>query len=417
MVGVRARAILPSARVAVGLGSALTACGALVVPIGYFEHDGAAPESGADASAGSADGGPATLSAADGSAASDGSLDASCTAGQMLCGATCVDLQTDPANCGRCGHDCCGGACDGGACQVLILAQSTPPCGKPAVDDSFVTWASGGTSADGAILRVPKRGGAPFTLAPHQSTPWAVAVDADFAYWVTNGNSGDGGVFKVPLDGGAVVAVVPSGEQGASDILLDDVAVYWDDYATGLIRKVNLDGTNLITLAGPSQGVSSPLNMASDTGNVYWPSRFAHTIQKVRKDGSGAVTLAGATDPYGVAVDSSFVYWANYRDSTIAKAPLSGGDGGAIPVATSFSSPTAGANGIVIDQANVFWAIDGPPYGPGPEGYLMVAPIVASGGLGRVYATSPYPYWPTLDSSCLYWTDQTDGALRVVAKP
>src|SRR5262245_60898130 len=37
--------------------------------------------------------------------------------GQTLCGADCVNLQTDEANCGTCGYECGAGAsCDGGRC-------------------------------------------------------------------------------------------------------------------------------------------------------------------------------------------------------------------------------------------------------------------------------------------------------------
>jgi hypothetical protein len=211
-----------------------------------------------------------------------------------------------------------------------------------------------------------------------------------------------------------VTTLVASGEQGPSYVMVDSQAVYWDDYSAGLIRKVNLDGTGLTTLAGPAQGVETPLNMAMNPTNVYWPSRFARTIQTVAKNGTGADTLVtGASDPYAVAVDSSFVYWSNYADSTIAKAPLGGG--AAIAVATSFSTPTAGGLAIAVDRANVYWTIQGPPFGPG--GQVMFTPIGATGGQGTTLATSPDATWLTTDAACVYWVDRTDGNVRAVAKP
>jgi len=56
---------------------------------------------------------------------------ATCASGQICCGAacvdsascptccdsnTCVDLSSDPANCGACGHACGGGTCVNGSC-------------------------------------------------------------------------------------------------------------------------------------------------------------------------------------------------------------------------------------------------------------------------------------------------------------
>jgi hypothetical protein len=53
--------------------------------------------------------------------------DKHCTAGQRCCAGACVDLQTDPKNCGRCGNDCstchsCGGECCAGVCGLCFAA-------------------------------------------------------------------------------------------------------------------------------------------------------------------------------------------------------------------------------------------------------------------------------------------------------
>jgi len=56
-----------------------------------------------------------------------------CDAPKTLCGTTCVDLATDPANCGSCGNPCVSGACQNRECCV------TGTCGSltcPATADS-----------------------------------------------------------------------------------------------------------------------------------------------------------------------------------------------------------------------------------------------------------------------------------------
>jgi hypothetical protein len=51
-----------------------------------------------------------------------------CTCTLSTCGGSCVDLQSDAANCGTCGHDCIGGTCSEGICQPFVLAS--PPVGS-----------------------------------------------------------------------------------------------------------------------------------------------------------------------------------------------------------------------------------------------------------------------------------------------
>ncbi len=55
--------------------------------------------------------------------AGDGSEHALCDPGQSACGEACVDLTTDPASCGACGHDCGGGTCAARKCQPVEVAD------------------------------------------------------------------------------------------------------------------------------------------------------------------------------------------------------------------------------------------------------------------------------------------------------
>lgn len=61
-----------------------------------------------------------------------------CTTGRMCCGGSCVNLQNDPFNCGKCGNICqaptafCNnGACQSPTCQANVLcAANTTCCGN-----------------------------------------------------------------------------------------------------------------------------------------------------------------------------------------------------------------------------------------------------------------------------------------------
>ena len=63
-----------------------------------------------------------------------GDAAAQCLEGQSRCGTRCVDRQTDPANCGVCGHACR----DGMACFMATCVSGCPlgttSCGAACVD-------------------------------------------------------------------------------------------------------------------------------------------------------------------------------------------------------------------------------------------------------------------------------------------
>ena len=57
-----------------------------------------------------------------------------CPTGQTRCGAVCVNLQSDPRNCGACGHACAvGQVCSAGMCQLVCPTGQTR-CGAVCVN-------------------------------------------------------------------------------------------------------------------------------------------------------------------------------------------------------------------------------------------------------------------------------------------
>ena len=48
---------------------------------------------------------------------------------ETSCNGACVNEQTDPNNCGACGHSCLGGACSAGQCQPVVIVVSNAPQG------------------------------------------------------------------------------------------------------------------------------------------------------------------------------------------------------------------------------------------------------------------------------------------------
>src|ERR687893_1353134 len=58
-----------------------------------------------------------------------------CPAGQGCCNRTCVDLQSDPNNCGSCGNSCPEGVpCTNGGCVVCVQPEFPDNCNGECVD-------------------------------------------------------------------------------------------------------------------------------------------------------------------------------------------------------------------------------------------------------------------------------------------
>jgi len=111
-----------------------------------------------------------------------------------------VDLTSDSANCGQCGHSCCGGACGSGTCGVYdsgILANNY------AVDANNIYWSQGGN-----LNQQPRTGGATISLATNQpGFIGGVAVQGSNVFWTTDGDAqipAFPGVFSKPIGGGTL---------------------------------------------------------------------------------------------------------------------------------------------------------------------------------------------------------------------
>jgi hypothetical protein len=122
------------------------------------------------------------------------------------------------------------------------------------------------------------------------------------------------------------------------------------------VGRANLDGT------GANQsfvnGATGPVGVAVDGSFIYWANTFgsASTIGRASLDGTGVNQsfISGATAPCGVAVDGSYVYWANNGSNSIGRANLDGSG-----VNQSFITGATSPCGVAVDGAYVYWANEG----------------------------------------------------------
>jgi virginiamycin B lyase len=143
--------------------------------------------------------------------------------------------------------------------------------------------------------------------------------------------------------------------QRAIGVAVDATQIYWADPQLGTIGRADLTGEN----ADPgfistgqtkceievSPGVfetreeeSYPRYVAVDAKYVYWthtgcsdefgPIKDTGTIGRANIDGTPASIepefITGASDPQGIAVNATYIYWANTRSRTIGRATIEG---------------------------------------------------------------------------------------------
>ena len=74
-------------------------------------------------------------------------------------------------------------------------------------------------------------------------------------------------------------------------------------------------------------GASVPYGVAVDSGHIYWANSFIpEGIGRANLDGTGVNPsfIFSPNTPVGVAVDSGHIYWANAVSTTIGRANLDG---------------------------------------------------------------------------------------------
>jgi hypothetical protein len=321
---------------------------------------------------------------------SGGACAIQCAANHADCNGANADgceaaLESDPKNCGACGHDCRGGACAGFLCVPNVISSVAQGPRGIALFGDRVFW----TSVElGKVLSAPKAGGGQLTHAT-VSTPRGIAADgtgvyfaqgaldgtvswADLSGWSTQAISSfvqyPEGVaidtsdvyfsagphlWRVPKIGGSMKALLEL-ESVARPVAVDGTHVYFaEDKADGRVGRVPKGGGAWQLLAS---GQQRPGAVALDADNVYWvnSSVSAPAVLAMPKAGGAQTALgSGHVRPAGIALDATHVYWTDKGAGTVRKVPVGGG----APVYVAMGQ--AGAWQIAVDSAFVYWLNDG----------------------------------------------------------
>jgi hypothetical protein len=319
----------------------------------------------------------------------DGGVDA--RVGDSAEEASCdADVATDPANCGRCGHDCLGGGCTGGACEPVLLYSGNTPTSIVVDGPTLFVTVNSSDAPFGFVLRCSTTDcAADYTMfATDQLNPWFAVQQGGSIYWADF--AGDdasveaGSVAGCPTDGGCpeagAVVYTPKGAGfDASD-------------ATGV-------GVTL-------------LGLAADSTYLYWAAGFGDdgaVFRCVPSECAATLARLGTTFgvPFALAVDPSYLFWIDIGPNEVVRCALPAcGGGPEIFTDIALSGLKLDISGLAIHGGNVYWT-----QGVG-EGGVFQCPTTGCGAGPKVIAKGQaYPIFIAVDDSGIYWSNYSEGTV------
>ena len=134
--------------------------------------------------------------------------------------------------------------------------------------------------------------------------------------------------------------------------------IYWTNIALGtdMIGRMNPKTQNINQSFINTNDVG--FGVAVDSSHIYWTNTNYETVGRADLDGQNVdqnfIVLTGqSVGLYGLAVDSNYLYWADINNS-IGRAELDGQN-----VNLTFISGCQQPRGVAVDRSHVYWANDG----------------------------------------------------------
>jgi hypothetical protein len=322
-----------------------------------------------------------------------------CPGGTANCNGTCVDLTTDKNNCGVC-NNYCSTTCSGGEC--LVSLASNTPCGSSGSGAIAINGIKAYIAGNSNIYAVSLSGGGAVGLANNypQNSPTGIAIDGSYVYWT---NFQTGTVMRVDLNGSTAPLQLSSGQTYPSAMAIDGTYLYWVNYnSPGAVMKMLLSSQAVSSLAS---GINGPAGIAVDSAYAYVGLASDDYVISVQlSNGSIAQLTTFQNNPSAIAIDSSNVYFTNDAINGDAHQVAKNANKSAgVSLGPSASPP----GGIATDGTNVYWVGNDNVY---------KCPVGAVGGCKVFVPNQTRAAYVAVDSTSVYWTDcpGTTGSLMSI---
>ncbi|MDI1475003.1 EB domain-containing protein [Polyangium sp. y55x31] len=313
---------------------------------------------------------------------------------EEVCAAVGEECRTSAACCG--GGQCIAGVCAAPLCKPgdapVVLVSGPERISGLLADGDHVYFAHYG--ATGAVLRLPKAGGAIETIVPSASWTESLVADASSLYFM------DGDQIMRASKDGSGSSLVADNQEGSMSIAADASFVYWIDPADQAVRRVSKSGGTPDTLAKDEDLTPDMVpRMIADDDKLYWSARGVWSMpgfHATPKEGGAVLFVEGAATTHFVA-DSMFLFWIA-TDASPVRVVRTRKDGSEAKTLTkwAFDSNSDLAAGMAQDDNYVYWA----------NGKARrMNRIAKTGGEPVELFSSPDAINQfTVDTSCLYYT-------------
>ncbi|HUT76829.1 MAG TPA: S8 family serine peptidase, partial [Polyangia bacterium] len=293
--------------------------------------------------------------------------------------------------------------------QVELFRNGTC-AGTPAATGSAEQFLGAGIPIDvpdnvttNLTARAAAGGGAEVCSSPFDYVEDSTFPPA-FIHWT---NAGAGGIGRASLDGSDPdQAFIPA--YNPCGVSIDGRSVFWSasflwssrDGTSRLLElnRAELDGSVGAAIYGEwtaFEGADAPCGVAVDPSYVYWANSDGNAVGRAKLDGSSPEQsfISGASAPCGVTVDDSHVYWANGGSDTIGRANLDGSSPD-----QSFIGGAVDPCGVTVDDSHVYWANGG-------SDTIGRAKLDGSGAEQSFISGASAPCGVAVDRSYVYWAN------------
>jgi sugar lactone lactonase YvrE len=277
---------------------------------------------------------------------------------------------------------------------VAIATGQSGPVGIVS-DGTYVVWGN----TDGTMWRANVDGSSPALLSSSTTGSW-IALDDQEVFFGTGSSSNPTGIAVMPLlgDGGTILPLL-SGST-FTQIALDPTYVYVGDYVNGTVTQVPRGGGMMNVIVS---GADQPDGVAVDSQNVYFGTQAGGYVGQapITSTGSFQQIMSGVGAQGGIAVYGGAIYVTSFGANEVLSVPIGGGT--VTTVAASQDYPY----GLAVDSSGVYWT----NYEGG-----TIACAAAGKGVSTLATGQGHPYFIATDSTAIYWTANTDGNVMRLAK-